>query len=118
MATTPFILQDIQKVSYAINAVDKDGNATSLPAGDSVLVASSDATIASVAPDAAPAAGSVASGFILGGKTLGTAQISFTAVGADGATPDATIAAAGQSVQVVSGSAASLSPVLGTPVNQ
>jgi hypothetical protein len=118
MATVPFVLGDTQKVSYALNAVDADGNVAALPAGDTVSVVSADPTIAQVVPDASPAAGSVASGFILGQSKLGTTQVTATAIGSDGTTPDPSLAPAVQAIQTVAGAAASMGFTLGTPVSQ
>jgi hypothetical protein len=118
MATVPFVLGDTQKVSYALNAVDADGNVAALPAGDTVSVVSADPTIAQVVPDASPAAGSVASGFILGQSKLGTTQITATAIGSDGTTPDPSLSPAVQAIQTVAGAAASMGFTLGTPVSQ
>lgn len=118
MSTTPFVLQDSQEVSYALNATDKDGNVAQLPTGDTILVASSATASATVVPDATPAAGSLASGFILGGATLGAVQITATAVGSDGVTPDATITPATQSFTIVAGGATAIGITLGAPVSQ
>jgi hypothetical protein len=117
MSTSPFVLQDSQKVNYALNAVDADGNVAQLPAGDTLVVASSATASATVVPDATPAAGSIASGFILGGATLGAVQITATAQTAAG-TPDTTIAPATQSFTIVAGSATTIGFTLGTPVSQ
>lgn len=116
MSTTPFILQDNQKVSYGINFTDADGNAAAIPAGDTVAVVSSSASC-TVAPDASAAAGFAASGFILGSATLGTAQVTATATTAAGAA-DASIAPAAVSIQVVAGPATGETFTLGTPVSQ
>jgi hypothetical protein len=108
-------LQDVQKVPYQLTAVDKDGNPTgALPAGATVAVSSSDPAMATVVPDATPAAGSVASGFIVGGTKLGTVQISAAVTNADGsAGPTGAV-----SIDIVSGPAASIAMNLGTPVGQ
>jgi hypothetical protein len=109
-----FMLQDVQKVPYQIAAVDADGNPASLAAGDSINVSSSDSTMAVVVPDATPAAGFVASGFIVGASKLGTVQINAAVTHADGsAGPTGAV-----SIDIVSGPAASLSMGFGTPVAQ
>lgn len=107
-------LQDVQKVPYSLTAVDADGNPASLGAGDTVVVSSSDPASATVVPDATPAAGTVASGFIVGGAKLGTVQINAAVTKADGsAGPTGAV-----SIDIVSGPAASIAMSLGTPVAQ
>lgn len=107
-------LQDVQKVPYAIQAVDADGNPAALAAGSTLAVASSDPTMATVVPDATPAAGSVASGFIVGQSKLGTVQINVQETKADG-----TAGLSGAvSIDIVSGPAAQLVIAPGTPVAQ
>jgi hypothetical protein len=114
VSASPFVLQDNQKVPYLITAVDADGNPTSLPAGATIAVKTSDPTIATVVPDATPATGSIASGSIVGQSKLGLVQISAAVTNADG-TPGPT----GQtSVQVVAGAAATIAIALGTPAPQ
>ena len=109
-----FQLQDTQKVPYVISEVDADGNPTT-EAGDVCTVSSSDVTMATVVPDAAPVvAGAQQTGFILGGKTLGTVTITSHIVKADGTTlPDATDA-----IDIIAGAPAAQSIGLGTPVAQ
>lgn len=109
-----FQLQDVQQVPYTLLAVDKDGNPATLPAGGSIAVSSSDPTIASVVPDAAPAAGSIASGVIVGQSKLGTVQINAAVTNSDGsAGPTGAV-----SIDVVSGPAATIQLNLGTAVSQ
>lgn len=109
-----FQLQDVQKVAYSLAAVDADGLPATLPSGASVAVSSSDPTIATVVPDATPAAGSIASGFVVAQAKLGTVQINAAVTNADGsAGPTGAV-----SIDVVSGPAASISFSLGTPVSQ
>jgi hypothetical protein len=118
-AAVVFNLEDVQKVAYSIpGAFDADGNPTSLPAGDSIAVSSDTPTVATVVPDSPPTGTNIASGFIVGGTTEGLANITFQAVGSDGVTPDATIGAFVQPVQVGAGPAATIQVTLGTPVNQ
>jgi len=119
MSTTPFVLQDIQQVSYGLNVTDADGNPAALPAGDTISVVSSAPTSASVVPDATPAAGFIASGQILGGAVLGNAQITATALLSDGVTADTTIAPAVGSFSIVASAASAMGAfTLGTPVTQ
>ena len=109
-----FQLQDVQKVSYALSAADADGNPSVLAAGATVAVSSSDVTMATVLPDATPAAGSLASGFILGAAKLGTVQINAAVTNADGS---AGLTGA-LAIDIVSGPAATISMAPGTPVAQ
>lgn len=107
-------LQDIQKVPYTLTAVDADGNPAQLAPGASVAVSSNDPASATVVPDATPAVGSVASGFVVGGAKLGTVQINAVVTNADGsAGPTGAV-----SIDIVSGPAASIAMSLGTPVAQ
>lgn len=107
-------LQDVQKVPYLLTAVDADGNPAQLASGASVAVSSSDPASALVVPDATPAAGTVASGFVVGGAKLGTVQINAAVTNGDGsAGPTGAV-----SIDVVSGPAASIAMSLGTPVAQ
>jgi hypothetical protein len=105
-----FQLQDSQKVPYAVAALDAAGlPLAALAAGESIAVSSSDASLAVVVPDAAPAAGSVASGFIVGQPKLGTVQISAAVTKADGsAGPTGAVA-----IDIVAGAEASISVSLG-----
>lgn len=119
MSTTPFVLQDIQQVSYGLNATDFDGNVVPLPAGDTLQVDSSATGSATVVPDATPAAGFDASGQILGGATLGSVTITATAIGSDGVTPDASIAAASLALSIVASAPTTIGAfTLGTPTTQ
>jgi hypothetical protein len=109
-----FQLQDVQKVPYTLTAVDADGNPAQLAAGASVAVSSSDPTIAEVVPDAVPAVGSIASGFVVGKAKLGTVQVNAAVTNADGsAGPTGAV-----SIDVVAGPAATISMGLGTPEAQ
>jgi hypothetical protein len=108
-----FQLQDVEKVPYSLTAVDADGNAATLPAG-ATIVSSSDPASAEVVPDAVPAAGSVASGVIVGKAKLGTVQISAAVTNADGS---AGVTGA-VSIDIVAGPAATIAFGLGTPAAQ
>src|ERR1035438_9525079 len=63
-------LGDTEKVAYTLTELDADSNPASSSPGDVVTVVSSAPASITVVPDATPVAGSVASGFLVGGKTL------------------------------------------------
>lgn len=107
-------LQDVQKVPYSFVALDADQNATSLAAGSTLAVDTTDHDSGTVAPDATAAPGTVASGFLVGGAKLGTIQLVATETKADGTTG----LTGAVSVDIVAGDAASLAPAFGTPVAQ
>lgn len=107
-------LQDVQKVPYTLTATDADGNPAPLEAGASIAVSSSDPTMATVVPDATPAAGSIASGFVVGQAKLGTVQINAAVTNPDGsAGPTGAV-----SIDIVAGPAAKIAMGLGVPVGQ
>jgi hypothetical protein len=109
-----FQLADVQKVPYQIAAVDADGNPAPLAPTDTITVSSTDTGMATVVPDVSPAAGFVASGFIVGGSKLGTVQINAAVAHGDGSPgPTGSV-----SIDIVAGPANSLSMGLGTPVAQ
>jgi hypothetical protein len=109
-----FQLGDTEKVSYALTELDADSNPASAQPGDTVAIVSSDTASATVVPDAAPVAGSVASGFIVGGKKLQTGvTITATVTHADG-----TSLTVADTIDIVGGKASSLSLGLGAPVSQ
>jgi hypothetical protein len=109
-----FQLGDTQKVPFALSALDADGNPTTITTGDTVSVTSSDEASAKVVSDPTPTTGSLASGFIVGGKKLGTVTITASATKADG-TVDITVQ---DVIDIVPGTASSLSLGLGVPVAQ
>jgi len=109
-----FQLGDTEKVAYALTALDADSNPATLAPGDTVSVVSSDVASATVVPDPTPVAGSLASGFIVGGSKLGTITITASANKADG-TLDLSVTDA---IDIVGGKASSLSLGLGAPVAQ
>ncbi len=109
-----FPLADTQKVAYALTELDADNNAATPQPGDVIAVTSSDTDSATVVPDDTPVAGSVASGFVLGGKKLQTGvTITATVTHADG-----TSLTASDVIDIVGGVASSLSLGLGAPVAQ
>jgi hypothetical protein len=79
-----FKLLSSQKVPYTVTANDGNGNAAALKAGDTLVIVSSDTTLATVVPDATPTAGFIASGFIVPVGPAGTVQITASALNADG----------------------------------
>ena len=110
-----FQLQDNFKVPYSIIELDKDNNPTG-GSGDTCTVTSSAPSSVSVVPDTTPAAGSIASGFLVGGSTLGTGiVITATPSHADGTpvAPPSTVL-----IDVVAGTAVSAGISLGTPIPQ
>lgn len=111
-----FQLGDTEKVPYALTELDADSNPATVAAGDVITIVSSDTASIAVVPDATPAAGSVASGFLVGGAKL-QVGVSITAT--------VTHAAAGSTpltvtdlIDVVGGTASSLALGLGAPVSQ
>ena len=111
-----FQLQDNFKVPYSVIAVDKDNNPAVLAPGQTVSVVSDSPTSLSVVPDATPVAGSIASGFLVGGTTLKTGvNVTFSLLNADGSSAGTPVVDA---IDVVAGAAASTSVTLGTPIPQ
>jgi hypothetical protein len=109
-----FQLGDTEKVAYALTELDADSNPTQGKPTDVISIVSDSPGSATVVPDATPAAGSVASGFIVGGKTLKTGvQITATVTHADGTSLTVT-----DLIDIVGGAASSLSLGLGAPVSQ
>src|SRR5438128_5291442 len=84
-------LADTQKVPFKLIELDGDLNPAEGAPTDRVTVLSSDPASATVALDPTPAAGSVASGFVLGGKKLQNGVvITATVTHADGTNFSAT----------------------------
>lgn len=109
-----FQLGDTEKVQYALTELDGASNPATAQPGDVVSVVSSDNDSASVVPDATPTAGSVGSGWILGGKKLAVGlTITATVTHADG-----TSLSVADTLDIVGGKASSLSLGLGAPVSQ
>ncbi len=110
-----FQLGDTEKVQYSLTELDADSNPATANPTDVITVVSSAPASASIVPDATPLPGTVASGFIVGGKALATGvQITATVTHADGtALPPIT-----DLIDVVGGTASSLSLGLGAPVAQ
>ena len=110
-----FQLGDTEKVPYALTELDADSNPATPQPGDVVTVVSSDAASISVVPDATPVAGSVASGFLVGGAKLQLGVIVTASLSHANSTQPLTIS---DTIDVVGGSASSLSLGLGAPVSQ
>ncbi len=110
-----FQLGDTEQVAYAITVLDGDSNPATLAPGTTVTVVSSNTAALSVEPDTTPAAGSVASGLLVGGTKLAT-----------GVSVTATVTLPGVSapfvavdlIDVVGGTANSISIGLSAPVSQ
>lgn len=107
-------LGDTQKVPYSITEIDADKQPTQGVASDVISATSSDADSLTVVQDATPAAGTVASGFLVGGSKLQTGVVfTVTVTHADGTSLTAT-----DLIDIIPGAATSLSIGLGTPVAQ
>jgi hypothetical protein len=117
-----FQLGDTEKVAYALTELDADSNPASAQPGDIITVVSSAPASISVVPDATPAAGSVASGFLVGGATLAigvtiTATVQHVSSINGVTTPGASLTVT-DLIDVVGGTASSISLGLGAPVSQ
>lgn len=111
-----FQLQDVQKVPYVVTELDADGNVATPGAGDTCAVTSDDTTKATIVPDATPSVtGAIQTGFVVGGSTLGTVNITSTITHADGTPGPSPVTDA---IDILSGPPATQGFALGTPVNQ
>lgn len=109
-----FQLEDTEKVAYALTELDADSNPATADPADVISITSSDTASATVVPDASATAGSVASGFILGGSKLQTGVvITATVTHSDG-----TSLTVSDTLDIVGGKASSISLGLGAPVSQ
>jgi hypothetical protein len=109
-----FQLGDTEKVAYSLTELDADSNPTQGVPTDVITVVSDSLGSATVVQDATPAPGTVASGFIVGGKTLKTGvNVTWTVTHADGTKLTTT-----DVFDIVGGAASSLSVGLGAPVAQ
>jgi len=109
-----FQLGDTEKVPYALTELDADSNPATPKSDDTITIVSSDTDSATVVPDETPVAGSVASGFIVGGKKVQAGvSITATVTHADGTSLTVT-----DLIDVVGGAASSISLGLGAPVSQ
>ena len=109
-----FQLGDTEKVSYALTELDAASNPAAANPSDVITVVSSDVASLTVVPDATPVAGSVASGFLVGGSKL---QIGVTVM-ATATHTDGTTLSVTDTLDIVGGVASSLSLGLGAPVSQ
>lgn len=109
-----FQLGDTEKAPYALTELDADSNPALPSPGDTIAITSSDTGSATVVPDPSPAAGSVASGFILGGAKLQTGVVITATV----THTDGTSLTVSDTIDIVGGVASSLSLGLGAPVSQ
>jgi hypothetical protein len=112
-----FQLGDTEKAPYAVTVLDGDSNPAVLDSTDTVAVVSSDTASITVVPDSPAAAGSVASGFILGGAKL-QVGVTITATVTPGPSSLTKAISGVDLVDVVGGVANSLSIGLGAPVAQ
>lgn len=109
-----FQLGDTERVAYTLTELDADSNPATADPSDVVSVISSDTKSITVVPDATPVAGSVASGFLVGGRLVQTSvNITATVTHTDGTTLSVS-----DLIDVVGGKASSLSLGLGAPVSQ
>jgi hypothetical protein len=106
-------LGDSQKVPYTLIETDAKNNPVPAAPSDSISVVSGDTTMLTVVPDVTPAAGTVGSGFLVGGAKLGTVTVTATVTHADGSIMTAT-----DSIDIVAGAASSLAFGLGAPIPQ
>ena len=108
-----FQLGDTEKVAYALTELDAASQPVLGVATDVISITSANTAAVSVVPDATPAAGSVASGFLVGGTPATGVVITATVTHADGT--NLTVA---DTVDCVGGTASSLSLGLGAPVSK
>jgi|SRR5579872_5029232 len=111
---TNFQLSDTHKVAYALTELDVDNNPASPLPGDVITIVSSDTAMLTVVPDAVPAPGSVASGFLVAGKKLGTVTVTANVSHPQLASSINLV----DTIDIVSSVAVSLSLGLGAPVAQ
>jgi hypothetical protein len=110
-----FQLGDTEKVPYSLIELDADSNPATPEPGDTITIVSSDTASLAVVPDPTPAAGTVASGFLVGGSKLQTGvTVTATVSHADGS-PSLSVV---DTIDIVGGKASSLSLGLGAPVAQ
>jgi hypothetical protein len=60
-----FPITDTQKSAYSVTEVDSNGNSVASLSGDVTTVVSGNSPTITIVPDATPASGSIASGFIV-----------------------------------------------------
>lgn len=108
-------LGDTEKAPFTLTELDGASNPATPQPGDVVSVVSADTDSATVVMDPTPVAGSVASGWVVGGKKLQTdVQITASVSHTDGS-PALTVT---DLIDIVGGKASSISLGLGAPVSQ
>jgi hypothetical protein len=110
-----FQLGDTSKVAYSLVELDADGNPAPPLSGDVITIVSSDTASLTVVPDTVPVAGSVASGFLVAGKKLGSVTVTATINHQQSTIPPLTVV---DTIDVVASAASSISLGLGSPVAQ
>lgn len=108
-----FQLGDSEQAPYTLVELDAASQPVQGISTDVITIVSSAPTSISVVPDTIPAAGSVASGFVVGGVPATSVQITATVTHADGTSLTTT-----DLLDCVGGNANSLSFGLGAPVAQ
>lgn len=108
-------LGDSEKIPFSVIEKDAKGVVIQGLPTDVITVVSDSPDSASIAVDATPAPGTVASGFIVGGSVVKPGvNVTFQVAHADGSTLPAVV----DTIDVVGGDAASIAVTLGAPVAQ
>jgi hypothetical protein len=107
-------LGDSQKETYAFQIFDTDKQPVTPQTGDTITVVSSAPASIAVTPDTSAAAGSVASGFLVGGAPALGVTVTATYTPISGASPIVVV----DTIDVVAGAAATGTLTLGAPVSQ
>jgi hypothetical protein len=107
-------LGDTEQVAYYLSELDADSNPATPQPGDVITFVSSDTDSITIVPDATPQAGSVASGFLVGGKRV---QVGVTVTATVTHLTGAPLTVV-DTIDVVGGSANSITLGLGTPTAQ
>jgi hypothetical protein len=107
------IILDSQKAPYTVTGLDAAGQPAALQPGDAVIVVSSDPA-ATVVPDAAPATGTLQSGFIVGMSPKTGVVLTATFTPATGTAPPPVT----DTVDIDGGEAATITFGLGAPVSK
>lgn len=108
-------LTDNFKVPYTLVETDADGNPATPAPGDTATVTSADTDSITVVPDETPVDGTVASGFLLGGKKL---QVGVSVTALVTHTDGTTLGPVVDLIDVVGGAASTLAFGLGAPIPQ
>jgi hypothetical protein len=108
-------LGDTEKAPYTLTVLDAASAPATLKPGDVIDITSSDTESATIVPDATPVAGSVASGWVMAGrKVQPNVVLTATLTPGDGGP----ILSTTDTIDIVGGSANSISFGLGAPVAQ